>query len=389
MLAPTQHDESVATRKRHVEKMDAVARLAGGISRDIGDLVEGAGATARQLLDEIPPTHPAYARIAEIRESMLQVAAVTRQLRAFARPALVRPRTIDLNDVVARMRPLLDQLAGPFIAITIDTDSDSVWTDADFGQVEQIVLNLVVNARDAMPLGGTLRIATSHIEQHAARDHVHGVLPAGSWATLTVRDSGTGMTPDVLARLFEPFFTTKESGRGTGLGLATVYGIARQAAGQVMVESEPGQGTAVVVALPTQHAPRAQLSLDTRSPDAILVVDDDEWVRTVASRVLRRAGFGVLAADSGPAALEILRGVAGGCVRLVLTDMMMPGMSGPALAATVRRDFPYTPVLMMTGFAVGMLPPDRLTGLGDTVLAKPFTPVELLAAVRHQLNGAA
>lgn len=388
MFAPTHYDESVATRKRHAEKMDAVARLAGGISRDIGELVEGAAATARQLLDEIPPTHPAHERIADIRMSMQRVAAVTRQLRAFARPELARPATIDLTDVVTRMQPLLDRLAGPFVSITIDTGHGAVWTDADFGQVEQIVLNLVVNARDAMPLGGSLRIATAQVEHYTPRDHVHGVLPAGSWATLTVRDTGTGMSPDTLARLFEPFFTTKESGQGTGLGLATVYGIARQAAGQVMVQSEPGHGTEVVVALPAQLAPR-EVSLETRSPDAILVVDDDEWVRTVASRVLRRAGFGVLAADSGSTALEMLRGVAGGCVRLVLTDMMMPGMSGPALAATMRRDYPKTPVLMMTGFAMEMLPADRLDGLGDDVLAKPFTPGELLVAVRRRLNSAA
>ena len=309
-----------------------------------------------------------------------KMAAVARR-NTFARRPPRRPALIDLNTVVLHMRPLVQRLAGPFIAVEELLAVGGAWLEADFGQLGQVLLNLVANARDAMPLGGSLRLGTFRWDRPTEHSHRYGTLPGGSWTVLEVRDTGTGMDADVLEHLFEPFFTTKSPGEGTGLGLAAVYGLARQLGGQVIVDSTTGQGSTFAVCLPAKEAPAGR-PLSGNAPAAILVVDDDEWVRTVTARILRRAGYGVLEADHATSAMELLRDVAGGCVRLVLTDIMMAGMNGHALAEVVRRDHPGVQVVLMSGGTSDVHPEELSDAESGRVLTKPFTAVELLEAVR-------
>lgn len=377
------YDDQLEARLRHVEKMDAVARLAGGLAQDVGNLLTAASGNVRELLAECDVAHPMRERLEDLRESVQRASSVTRQLNTFARRQPRRPALTDLNQVVVQMRPLLQRLSGAFVANEEQLADDGAWIEADVGQLEQILLNLVANARDAMPLGGTLRIGTSQWDLPRQRAHRYGTLPAGSWTVLEVRDSGAGMDADVLEHLFEPFFTTKGPGQGTGLGLAAVYGLARQLGGQVLVESSPGAGSNFSVCIPAKPAPagRAQGSA---LPDAILVVDDDEWVRTVTARILKRAGYGVLEADHAASAMELLRDVAGGCVRLVLTDILMAGGNGQALAEAVRHNHPGVRVVLMSGARADLLPTELTRAGYGPVLSKPFTAMELLAAVRNE-----
>jgi CheY-like chemotaxis protein len=385
MTAAPALDDLFALRSHQAAKMTALTRIAGGITRDIGDAVESAGSTVVEVLAELPTSHPVYDRLDDLRDSMQRVAAVTRQLRAFS-GAPARSTSIDLDGVVERTRPMLERLAGPGVAVAWHPGAKGIHTIAARGLVEQVLLTLVVNARDAMLDGGSIHISTSCVVLADELVHRHGVMPPGHWSLLDVRDSGVGMSAETAASLFEPFFTTKLPGMGTGLGLSAVYGMVRQASGQVIVASQPGEGTTVRVALPAAPVTEpAQVSAIESADMAILVVDDDEWVRTVTARMLRRAGYGVLEADGGETALELLRGVAGRCVRLVLTDMMMPGMNGASLAAVVELEHPAARVLIMTGYSGGILPEARLGTDPGAVLAKPFTVDELLAAVRLRL----
>lgn len=359
--ASARYDDQLEARLRHVEKMDAVARLAGGLAQDVGNLLTAASGSVRELLGECAADHPMRERLDDLREAIQRASSVTRQLNTFARRQPRRPALTDLNHVVLQMRPLLQRLAGTFIEVEEKLVQGGAWLEADPGQLEQILLNLVANARDAMPLGGRVRIATYLWDVPVQRAHRYGTLAAGSWTVLEVRDTGAGMEPEVLEHLFEPFFTTKGPGQGTGLGLASVYGLAMQMGGQVVVESSPGEGSTLAVCIPAQPAPAGRPESMTL-PAAILVVDDDEWVRTVTSRILKRAGFGVLEADHAASAIELLRDVAGSCVRLVLTDTLMAGSSGKTLAEVVRRDHPGVKVVLLT---------------------KPFTARELLDAVQQ------
>lgn len=377
------YDDELEARLRHVEKMDAVARLAGGLAQDVGSLLATAGGGVRELLAECAPPHPMHERLDDLRESIQRASSITKQLHTFARREPRRPALTDLNHVVVQMRPLVQRLAGPFIVVEESLADDGAWLEADCGQLEQILLNLVANARDAMPLGGTVQLGTFQWDLLRERAHRYGTLPAGSWTVLEVRDGGAGMEPEVLEHLFEPFFTTKGPGQGTGLGLASVYGLARQLGGQVIVESAPSEGSAFAVCIPAKVAPAGRAQADN-SPEAILVVDDDEWVRTVTARILKRAGYGVLEADHATAAMELLRDVAGGCVRLVLTDIMMAGTTGRALADAVRRDHPGVRVVLMSGCPQERLPADCSVLEYGPVLTKPFTAVELLDAVRDR-----
>lgn len=374
------YDDDLDARLRHVEKMDAVARLAGGLASDLGNLLQVASGNVRELLGDCTEDHPMTERLDDLRESLGRATSITRQLNAFSRRLPRRPTLTEWGSVVGQMRPLLQRLSGPFIPIEELLVEGGAWLEADTGHLEQILLNLVANARDAMPLGGTLQIGTYHWSLTADRAHRHGTLPAGEWSVLEVRDSGAGMDDEVMEHLFEPFFTTKGPGQGTGLGLAAVYGLARQLAGQVLVESSAA-GSTFAVCLPAKEAPLARVRSGA-APGAILVVDDDEWVRTVTARILKRAGYGVLQADHAAAAMELLRDVAGGCVRLVLTDAKMSGSNDRALAEVVRRDHPDIRVVLMTGGPSGQLPPEIAMASYGPVLSKPFTAVELLEAVR-------
>lgn len=367
-------ENAECARRRHTEKMAAIARLASGLSAELSPLVREASSAVQALLIARPADPDLQQRLDQVRESLQRGAIVLRHLESVSRSE-ARPVTrVDLHDVIARLRPLFPRLAGPFISISERLDPRGAWAVAELGQLEQLLLTLVVNARDAMPLGGRLTIATSHWCLAHPLPHRHGELPAGEWLALEVTDEGAGMDEETLAHLFEPFFTTKGPGLGSGLGLATAYGMVRQAGGQVIIASAEGAGTTVSICLPAQPQGVPHRS-GGDSPAAVLVVDDDEWVRTITSRLLRRAGYGVLEAEHGESALELLRDVAGQCVGTMLADVHMPRLDGRRLAALVRREHPSLRVVLMTADPTQW---DQ----AEAVLRKPFTPGELLAAVQ-------
>lgn len=356
--------------------MGAVARLAGGLSHDVGDLVDLAVATIREAM-VTSSTAESTRHLEEATTSLSRASLITRQLEALARSAPSRPEPRPVGRTVAELVPLVQRLAGEAVTVDAGNLDRDAWVTTDPGQVEQIVFHLVVNARDAMPTGGVIAIAVEQRELEAPLVHRYGMLAAGRWVVLDVRDTGEGMPEQVLARLFEPFFTTKAPGFGSGLGLATVWGICHQLGGQVVVESGIGTGTSVAVWLPS-GTPREEAVRGGAAGVGVLVVDDDEWVRAVTARALRRSGYGVLEAGDAAEALEILADVAGSCVAVVLADIGMPGMSGRVLAEEVAARFPGVQVVLMTGRA----PEPEDSGLGALpMLRKPFARRELLAAI--------
>ncbi len=372
---PTETDQASSGRRRHLEKMEAITRLASGLSCELTPLLRDAGTTVQSLVGSPLIDSTLHAQLEDVRESIQRSAMIVRQLEAVGR-AVPRPASeVALDEVLTRLRPMFPRLAGPHIRIVETYAARHDRVVAEHGQLEQVLLTLVVNARDAMPLGGQMTISTRRWTLDAPRPHRHGLLPAGEWLVVEVSDTGVGMDEATLAQLFEPFFSTKQLGFGSGLSLSAVYGMMGQRGGQVIVASEPGAGTTVTICFPAQAVAVGQ-ARDDDAQTAVLVVDDDEWVRNVTARILRRAGYGVLEADHGEAALELLRDVAGQCVGTVLTDIYMPRLDGRRLAELVRREHPGLHVVLMTGDATGS------DGV-QHILRKPFTAGELLAAVQR------
>lgn len=373
-----QHDsttQAASASRLHAEKMQAVARIAGGMSHDLGDLVDLAVATIREAMIIDSARAGGRRHLEEATASLTRASLIARQLEALARTAPARPEPRPVGRAVADLVPLVERLSGDAVTVNSERLDRSTWVEADSGQIEQVVFHLVVNARDAMPAGGELTLVVEPREVSSPRSHRYGVVEPGSWVVLEVGDTGEGMTEAVLEQLFEPFFTTKPPGFGSGLGLATVWGICQQLGGQVAVESEPGAGTTMTLWLPAA-APRTLGDADVTGA-GVLVVDDDEWVRAVTTRSLRRAGYGVLEAGDAEAAMEILGDVAGSHVSVVLTDVAMPGMSGISLAEMVTSQFPEVRVVLMTGHATD----HDFRGQDLPLLRKPFTRRELLAAI--------
>ncbi|HET9133987.1 MAG TPA: ATP-binding protein [Gemmatimonadales bacterium] len=359
----------------HLDRLRALARLAGGLSADLGPLVDDALAGLRLVEARTTLAPEAAEPLAEAREALVRAAAITRQLAGFGRETAVRARPVSLEAVVGRLRPVIARLVGPYIDLDVRAAEPAAWLLADGGDLEQVLLHLVVNARDAMPLGGSLVIESTVRDLVEPAVHRFGIVPPGRWSVLTVRDSGAGMPPEALAHLFEPYHTTKGPGMGSGLGLATVFGAATRAGGQVAVTTAEGDGTTVEVWFPWHRTHDTDAAL----PEAVLVVDDDAWMRTVAGRALRREGFGVLEASQGSEALALLRDVAGQHVGVMLTDLRMPGLDGVALAEVVRRERPGVRIVAMTGAA-----PDGQELVLDPalpLLRKPFSRAALLAAI--------
>ncbi len=371
------------------QKLDSIGRLAGGIAHDFNNLLTvilcGA-ASEGEALDAGRPVD--REDIEQIRQAGERARELTRHLLAFARRQVIAPTTVDLGAMLARTEPLLRRLLGESIRLETSTQSDLWPVRCDPAQVEQVLLNLAVNARDAMPAGGILEIAVANVPGGTGgADH-----PEGEQVRLRVRDSGSGMSREVKDHLFEPFFTTKPSGHGTGLGLATVYGIVRQAGGHVRVESDPGTGTTFDVLLP--RVPSAEASVPAPEPtdaprgtETVLLVEDDAAVRLATSRALRSAGYRVLPADGAEGAVEAMRGEEHPPDVLV-TDVIMPGTTGRTLADRLRRERPGLRVLFLSGHAVDVIGPHGVLAPAEFFLAKPFTPSSLLAKVRQVLDGA-
>jgi PAS domain S-box-containing protein len=378
---------------QQAQRLDSIGRLAGGVAHDFNNLLTVILSCAEVLKDDlVAGGAPSVEDVEEIQAAGARARDLTRQLLAFARRQVIAPVALDLNAVVAGSEKMLRRLLGEDIALEVVLQPGLWAVRCDAGQMEQILLNLAVNARDAMPRGGTLAIETSNVtrEDHAEAQAETRCDP-GRWVRLTVRDSGVGMAPDVKSHVFEPFFTTKPSGEGTGLGLATVYGIVRQSEGHIHVDSAPGRGTTFEVCLPrTPEAPAALASQPaakaaTGGSETVLVVEDDPQVRGVTVRALEAGGYRVLVASDGREALATgaaaLRGV-----RLLVTDVVMPGMDGRALADALREAHPGIRVLFVSGYTQDRIAERGVLASGIEFLPKPFTAASLLSRVRAVLD---
>ena len=384
--------EQMQQQLLHAQKMDAIGRLAGGIAHDFNNLLTIISGSSHLLRPAVAADPEAVALLDEIRAAATTAAGLTQQLLAFGRRQQLNPEVVSVSAVVARAERLLRRTIRADIALEIELEAQVWQVRVDRTQLEQVLMNLAVNGRDAMPGGGRLLIATANVHSTGAED-----IPPGDYVRLTVRDSGEGMDSEVRARLFEPFFTTKEQGKGTGLGLATVYGIVQQSGGYIRVDSAPGEGTTMQVYLPrveedlplAEAAPSADagaLALP-RGSGTVLLTEDNAAVRRLAASILRRCGYQVLEADSAAAALGLLEQPDRPNIKLLLTDLMMPGLSGRELAVRMRVLSPHTAVLFMSGYAGDVLGM-REIGPEIATLEKPFTPLQLARAVKAAIDAA-
>jgi nitrogen-specific signal transduction histidine kinase len=373
----------------HAQKMDAVGRLAGGVAGDFNNVLTVNTGYAELLRAEVPNNSSMRRFVDEIIFAGERAAALTRHLLAFSRGSTAQPRVLDLNAVVAGMEPMLRRLLGQNVELILLTSSGLGRARADASQIEQIIVNLATNSRDAMPEGGKLVIETANVdlEEGPASKNI-GVRP-GSYVMLAVSDTGVGMDAATRSRLFEPFFTTKAPGKGSGLGLATVYGIIKQSDGQVTVYSQPGCGTIFEIYLPRvqEAVTERAVAPSTKGSESILLVDDEEGVRKLVYAILKSNGYDVLEPNNGPAALAVFEKNSHK-IDLVLTDIVMPQMTGVELGRQLADRVPGIRILYMSGYR------DNPIGAGSIdsqrpFLHKPFTPDSLLAKVREVLDSSA
>jgi len=390
----TQRD---VTEQRHLEeqfrqsqKMEAVGQLAGGIAHDFNNLLTAILGNTQLLLRELPPGDSMRDDVEEIRKASERAASLTRQLLAYSRRQMLQPEVLDLNVVMAEMDKMLRRLIGEHIDLVAVFAPDLGRVRADPNQIEQVIVNLAVNARDAMPDGGKLTIGTANVDLDESFAQAHlGSVP-GSYAMLAVTDTGVGMDAAVRAHLFEPFFTTKEVGKGTGLGLATVYGIVKQSGGYISVYSEPGHGSSFKIYLPriaTPAEPPAAALKGGPAPgsETVLVVEDEPAVLTLSRRALEAQGYVVLAASDADAALRVVERH-GGMIHLLLTDVVMPGLSGHELADRLTAQRPGIRVLYMSGYPGDAVVQHGTLPIGSAFLQKPFSPDGLARKVRDVLD---
>lgn len=393
--------ERIATEKalreseemlRHSQKMEAVGRLAGGVAHDFNNLLTAIIGYADLLRARLAGDAASRQSADLIHQAGEQAAGLTRQLLAFSRKQLLQPKVIDLNKIVTNLHRLLQRIIGEHIEIQTAPEASPACVKADPGQIEQVIVNLGVNARDAMPRGGRLMIRTVNIELSPG-EKAGDELVGGAYVALEVTDTGEGMDEETKKRIFEPFFTTKGPGKGTGLGLATVYGIVRQSHGGIVVESEKGKGSTFRILLPRVNevvetsdsvvvvAPRAA------GGETILIVEDEEIVRELVCEILRADGYKVLATDRGSEAAR-LAGEEKGRIDLLISDVIMPEMNGGEVARLVREVAPRVLVLFVSGYSESDMADQGLEALAFQVLQKPFTPSVLAAKVREVLQGA-
>lgn len=378
---------------RQVQKMDAIGKLAGGIAHDFNNAITAilgyAGLILRQTNDDSPLQQDAKQIVRAAEHS----ARLTHQLLAFSRKQVLQPRCLNLGDEITEMEGMVRRLIGADVALVTEVAPGLWHTTADAGQMQQVVLNMAVNARDAMPEGGQLKINLSNVTLTAAEALRLADGYPGDFVLLTVSDNGTGMSREVMKRIFEPFFTTKEPGKGTGLGLATCFGIVKQTSGMISVASEPGAGTIFSIYLPKAADPEPAAIRafgDDELPhgtETLLVVEDEEILRELAVQVLESLGYRVITAEDGAHAVEILRGTAASSIQLIVTDLVMPRMSGRELAAWITRDFGQMRVLFMSGYTDDEILRHAVQGAEVQYLQKPFTPKALAQKIRRVLDG--
>ena len=386
----TTEQTRLANQLRQAQRMEAVGQLAGGVAHDFNNLLTVIGAHTTFLLEGFSPNDPRCVDARAIREASGRAAALTRQLLAFSRKQILTPAVVDLNIVVEDTHRMLGRLLGEDIEIVERRAPNLGLVLVDVGQIEQVLMNVVLNARDAMPQGGRLTIATREVTVAADSSFLRGIVPVGHYVVLSVADTGVGMDAATKARVFEPFFTTKEVGKGTGLGLSTVFGIVSQSGGYITVESAPGEGATFDVYFPVVRPGDAlEPSLGDPHPqrggETVLLVEDDPAVRHIAKRVLVREGYHVLEAADGRAALA-LSASHDGPIDAVITDAVMPGMTGVVVLDQMRIDRPNCKAILMSGYTDDEMTRRGISTSDVTFVQKPFTPADFARQVRQALD---
>jgi two-component system, cell cycle sensor histidine kinase and response regulator CckA len=388
--ARTLHDRE--EQLRHAQKMEAIGRLAGGVAHDFNNLLTAVVGYADMIAERLDPEDVTARDVGEIRKAADRATALTRQLLAFSRKQFLNPTVMDLNETVSGLQHMLPRVIGEHIETTIELSPQLPRIRADASQMDQVLVNLVVNARDAMPSGGRLAITTENVLLDHERLEAEGLsLSPGTYAMLAVSDTGTGMDESTRARAFEPFFTTKPKGKGTGLGLATVYGIVDQTGGAIALDTGPGRGTSVRIYLPVTTAsieePLVEFpaAVTSGGSETILLVEDNEPVRELSARALRRRGYTVHEARNAEEALE-WSATSSVKPHLLVTDVIMPGLSGPNLAGRLTSQNPNLRVLYMSGYTDDATPVNGKYWGGVPLLQKPFTPGQLAERVRLSLD---
>ena len=373
------------------QKVEAIGQLAGGVAHDFNNILAVITGYCEMAQRQIDGAHPARPRLDQILKAANRAAALTRQLLAFSRKQVLQPRPLDLNTIVADTHKMLGRLIGENIALVLKPAAGLGTVNADPGQIEQIILNLAVNARDAMPRGGTLIFETRNVDLDAEYAMQHPATVAGRYVMLAVSDTGGGMSSEVQAKAFDPFFTTKAEGQGTGLGLSTVYGIVKQSGGNIWVYSEPGHGTTFRIYLPRVDRPNASTPLTVasaeppRGTETILLAEDTESLREVIQETLQDLGYLVLPAADGQEALAVAEAFAGP-IDLLLTDVVMPKVGGADLSAALSKSRPGLRVVFMSGYTDGALSHHGVLGQGIRLIEKPFTSERLASEVRGALD---
>ena len=382
--------EQLEGQLRQAQKMEALGRMAGGVAHDFNNLLTVIRGHSDLLLDRLQPDEPLYRSCQQIRKTSDRAASLTRQMLAFSRMQVLQPKVLDLNELIADMGKLLRRLVREDIEFSLRLGDSLGRIKADPSQIEQVLLNLTVNASDAMPLGGKLTVETQNLVVDHGNAHFHSSVERGDFVVITVSDTGHGMDAATKARIFEPFFTTKEPGKGTGLGLATVYGIVKQSGGFIHVDSTPGSGARFKIYLPhsiepLEVAPQlSELRETIVGRKTVLVVEDEREVRELACEFLKSAGYSVLTAEDGLEALEIAKGF-GKSIHVVLTDIVMPRMRGPALAKRLKTLLPHLKIVYMTGYLEQAAPDDDF--LQDAFfLQKPFSRETVVGQVSESLK---
>ncbi len=373
------------------QKMESVGQLAGGVAHDFNNLLSVIIGYAEMLLEDPANGDKKRKQIDEVLKAARRAASLTRQLLAFSRQQVLEPRVLNLNNCVVEIEKMLRRLIGEDVELLTTLHATLGSVKADPGQIEQVIMNLAVNARDAMPNGGKLIIETSNADLDEDYALQHPPLAAGRYILLSVTDTGMGMSQEVKGHIFEPFFTTKEVGKGTGLGLATVYGVVKQSNGYIWVYSEPGQGSAFKIYLPridgTEEENRpAHAALEfLQGTETILLVEDEQSVRVLTRSLLEQGGYTVLEADNGEQAIELAKQHSG-LIHLLLTDVVMPGMKGPTLAEKILQIHPESKALYVSGYSGSFGTQTGLVPAGSNFLQKPFSKVTLLKKLREALS---
>ena len=390
ILVDTTERKQLEDQLRQAVKMEGIGRLAGGVAHDFNNLLTVIGGRTYLLLNELPADHPMHRDLLVIQQTGERAAALTRQLLAFSRKQILKPTVLNLNEVVSNLRSLLERLLGEDVELVINLDPGLSSVMADHGQLEQVIVNLAVNARDAMLSGGRLTIETADVALDESHSRQYVDVASGTYVSLTVSDTGIGMDQATQAQIFEPFFTTKEVGKGTGLGLATVYGIIKQSNGHITVDSNAGIGTVFRIYLPrTAEAGTAKTEVERdtspRGTETLLLAEDDLDLRTLARDILEIQGYTVLEAADVEDAMRIAEHHEG-VIQLLITDVVMPRMNGRALADAVRRHRPNIKMLFMSGYTDNAIVHHGVLEPGTPFLQKPFTLGTLGRKVREVLD---